>query len=135
MIKDLMYVELKTGYSDDGPAWIGYVKTSKTRTAYNMATNQFNFEVIEMIKDLMYVELKTGYSDDGPAWIGYVKTSKTRKTIYFHDHAFQKYNGSYANYVDIGKPFTSMTMPFRNTTAVMQTMWILKMATNTGFLD
>ena len=31
MIKDLMYIELKTGYSDDGPAWIGYVKTSKTK--------------------------------------------------------------------------------------------------------
>ena len=46
-----------------------------------------------MIKDLMYIELKTGYSDDGPAWIGYVKTSKTKKTIYFNDHAFQKYNG------------------------------------------
>ena len=29
MIHDLMYIELKTGYSDDGPAWIGYVKTSK----------------------------------------------------------------------------------------------------------
>ena len=26
-----MYIELKTGYSDDGPAWIGYVQTSKTR--------------------------------------------------------------------------------------------------------
>ena len=35
MIRDLMYIELKTGYSDDGPAWIGYVKTSKTkRTIY-----------------------------------------------------------------------------------------------------
>ena len=29
MINNLMYIELKTGYSDDGPAWIGYVKTSK----------------------------------------------------------------------------------------------------------
>ena len=27
MINDLMYIELKTGYSDDGPAWIGYVRT------------------------------------------------------------------------------------------------------------
>ncbi len=54
-----------------------------------------------MIRDLMYIELKTGYSDDGPAWIGYVKTSKTRKTIYFNDHAFQRYNGNYANYIDI----------------------------------
>lgn len=23
MIRELMYIELKTGYSDDGPAWIG----------------------------------------------------------------------------------------------------------------
>ena len=30
MINTLMYLELKTGYSDDGPAWIGYVKTSKS---------------------------------------------------------------------------------------------------------
>jgi hypothetical protein len=30
-----MYIELKTGYTDDGPAWIGYVEFSKTkRTAY-----------------------------------------------------------------------------------------------------
>ena len=31
LINDLMYIELKTGYSDDGPAWIGYVKTSKSK--------------------------------------------------------------------------------------------------------
>ncbi len=49
----------------------------------------------------MYIELKTGYSDDGPAWIGYVKTSKTMKTIYFNNHAFQKSNGGYSNYIDI----------------------------------
>ena len=31
----LRYVELKSGYSDNGPAWIGYVKQSKTgRTLY-----------------------------------------------------------------------------------------------------
>lgn len=54
-----------------------------------------------MIKHLMYIELKTGYNDDGPAWIGYVKTSKTGKTIYFNDHAFQRYNGANANYIDI----------------------------------
>lgn len=31
----IMYVELKTGYSDDGPAWIGNVEFSKSgRTAY-----------------------------------------------------------------------------------------------------
>ena len=31
VIYDLMYIELKTGYSDDGPAWIGYVKTSQSK--------------------------------------------------------------------------------------------------------
>lgn len=32
---ELKYIELKTGYSDDGPAWIGYVKTSASgRTVY-----------------------------------------------------------------------------------------------------
>ena len=54
-----------------------------------------------MISDLMYIELKTGYSDDGPAWIGYVKTSKSKKTIYFNNHALQKYIGGYSNYIDI----------------------------------
>lgn len=54
-----------------------------------------------MIRDLMYIELKSGYHDDGPAWIGYVMTSKTKKTIYFNDHAFQKWNGGNSNYYDI----------------------------------
>lgn len=54
-----------------------------------------------MIRELMYIELKSGYSDDGPAWIGYVKTSRTKKTIYFNDHAFQRYIGSNSNYYDL----------------------------------
>ena len=54
-----------------------------------------------MIRELMYVELKTGYSDNGPAWIGFVMTSKTKKTIYFNDHAFQRYIGGNSNYFDI----------------------------------
>ena len=51
--------------------------------------------------DIRYIELKTGYSDNGPAWIGNVKESKSGKTIYFNDHAFQKYHGAYGNYIDI----------------------------------
>lgn len=35
MKRELKYIELKTGYSDDGPAWIGYVEFSKSgRTVY-----------------------------------------------------------------------------------------------------
>jgi hypothetical protein len=30
MKMEIRYVELKTGYSDDGPAWIGKVKLSKS---------------------------------------------------------------------------------------------------------
>jgi hypothetical protein len=35
MKQELKYIELKTGYSDDGPAWIGYVEYSKSgKTVY-----------------------------------------------------------------------------------------------------
>ncbi len=51
--------------------------------------------------DIRYIELKTGYNDNGPAWIGNVKESKSGKTIYFNDHAFQKYHGVNSNYIDI----------------------------------
>jgi len=35
MAKRIMYIELKSGYSDDGPAWIGSVEFSKSgRTIY-----------------------------------------------------------------------------------------------------
>ena len=51
--------------------------------------------------DIRYIELKTGYNDNGPAWIGKVKESKSGKTIYFNDHAFQKYHGAFSNYIDI----------------------------------
>jgi hypothetical protein len=30
MKKQLMYIELKSGYSDNGPAWIGLVEFSQT---------------------------------------------------------------------------------------------------------
>jgi len=33
--EEILYIELKSGYSDDGPAWIGRVKYSKTgQTVY-----------------------------------------------------------------------------------------------------
>lgn len=35
MKQELRYIELKSGYNDDGPAWIGYVEFSKSgRTIY-----------------------------------------------------------------------------------------------------
>ena len=57
MIKDLMYIELKTGYSDDGPAWIGYVKTSKTKK-----TIYFNDQAFQKYNGCYsnYVDIETG---------------------------------------------------------------------------
>jgi hypothetical protein len=44
-VKVLRYIELKTGYSDNGPAWIGYVTPSKTgRTIY------FNGRALQKLK-------------------------------------------------------------------------------------
>ena len=50
---------------------------------------------------IKYIELKTGYNDDGPAWIGKVKISRSGNTVYFNDHAFEKYNGVRGNFIDI----------------------------------
>ena len=51
--------------------------------------------------NIKYIELKSGYNDNGPAWIGNVKESRSGRTLYFNNHAFQKYNGISGNYFDI----------------------------------
>jgi len=51
--------------------------------------------------NIKYIELKTGHHDDGPAWIGNVKESRSGRTVYFNNHAFQKYNGISGNYCDV----------------------------------
>ncbi len=45
MIHHLMYIELKTGYSDNGPAWIGYVKTSKTKKTIYFNDHAFQKQI------------------------------------------------------------------------------------------
>ena len=67
----LRYVELKSGYSDNGPAWIGYVKQSKTgRTLY------FNGRGLMKLKGQRrgesggnYIDMETGES----FWVSGVK--------------------------------------------------------------
>ena len=51
--------------------------------------------------ELRYIELKTGWNDNGPAWIGFVTESRSEKMVYFNDHAFQRQNGEYSNYIDV----------------------------------
>ena len=70
-MKLLRYIELKSGHSDNGPAWIGYVTSSKTgRTLY------FNGRGLMKLKGQRrgesggnYVDMETGES----FWISGVK--------------------------------------------------------------
>lgn len=70
-VKLLRYVELKTGHSDNGPAWIGYVVPSKSgRTLY------FNGRGLMKLKGQRrgdsggnYVDMETGES----FWVSGVK--------------------------------------------------------------
>jgi hypothetical protein len=57
-VKLLRYVELKSGHSDNGPAWIGYVIPSKTgRTVY------FNGRALMKLKGQRRGESGGNYSD------------------------------------------------------------------------
>jgi hypothetical protein len=69
-VKLLRYVELKSGYSDNGPAWIGYVTSSKTgRTLY------FNGRALMKLKGQRrwdagnYIDFETGEA----FWVSGVK--------------------------------------------------------------
>jgi hypothetical protein len=63
-MKMLRYIELKSGYADNGPAWIGYVQQSKTgRTLY------FNGRGLMKLKGQRrgdsggnYIDMETGES-------------------------------------------------------------------------
>lgn len=54
---NIKYIELKTGWSDDGPAWIGHVKESKTG-----ATLYFNDRAFQSCRGMAgnYVDVETG---------------------------------------------------------------------------
>jgi hypothetical protein len=70
-VKLLRYIELKSGYSDKGPAWIGYVTPSKSgRTLY------FNGRGLKKLKGQRrdcdggnYIDMETGES----FWVSGVK--------------------------------------------------------------
>ncbi len=54
---DIRYIELKTGYHDDGPAWIGKVKASKSgKTVY------FNDHAFQKHNGIAgnYIDVETG---------------------------------------------------------------------------
>ena len=72
MISELMYIELKTGYNDNGPAWIGYVRTSKA-----MKTVYFNGHAFRKSVGVgaTYYDVETGEE----YWISGVKKGETNR--------------------------------------------------------
>ena len=87
MIHDLMYIELKTGYSDDGPAWIGYVKTSKSRKTIYFNDHAFqnaigycaNFVDIENVDEYWISGLKK--AENNRHWAGRGKILIDRRAV------------------------------------------------------
>lgn len=87
MIHDLMYIELKTGYSDDGPAWIGYVKTSKSKKTIYFNDHAFqksiggysNYIDIENGDEYWISGLKRRESNRH--WAGHGKISIDRRAV------------------------------------------------------
>ena len=86
MINNLMYIKLKTGYSDDGSAWIGYVKTSKSKKIIYFNDHAFQKNIGN------YIDIENGHE----YWISGLKkreqlnilvrcyrTAWTRKLVYF----------------------------------------------------
>ena len=57
MINNLMYIELKTGYSDDGPARIGYVKTSKSKKTIYINDHAFKINIGNYAN---YIDIENG---------------------------------------------------------------------------
>lgn len=69
---NLMYIELKSGYHDNGPAWIGYVKASKSgQTLY---WNDHAFQKCTGV-GANYVDIETGEE----YWISGVKKRGTNR--------------------------------------------------------
>ncbi len=81
MIKDLMYIELKSGYSDDGPAWIGYVKASKSKK-----TIYFNGHAFQKSRGCYsnYVDIETG----DEYWISGLKKNECNRHWAGHGKVF-----------------------------------------------
>ena len=72
MINNLMYIELKTGYSDDGPAWIGYVRTSKSKKTVYLHDRAFQKKIGNYSN---YIDIENGDEH----WISGIKKAESNR--------------------------------------------------------
>ena len=84
---NIKYIELKTGWSDDGPAWIGHVKESRSG-----ATLYFNDHAFQRCRAAAgnYVDIESGEiywisgvkkNGEDRHWAGHGKVSIDRKVV------------------------------------------------------
>ncbi len=81
MIRDLMYIELKSGYFDDGPAWIGYVKASKSKKTIYFNGHAFQKSIGNYSN---YVDIETG----DEYWISGLKKNECNRHWAGHGKVF-----------------------------------------------
>ena len=67
-----MYIELKTGYSDDGPAWIGYVRTSKSKKTVYFNDRAFQKKIGNYSN---YIDIENG----DEYWISGIKKAESNR--------------------------------------------------------
>lgn len=72
MINNLMYIELKMGYSDDDPAWIGYVKTSKSKKTIYFNDHAFQKNIGNYAN---YIDIENG----NKYWISGLKKEESNR--------------------------------------------------------
>lgn len=72
MTYELMYIELKSGYSDDGPAWIGYVKMSKSKRTIYFNDHAFQKSIGNYSN---YIDIETGEA----YWISGLKKRESNR--------------------------------------------------------
>lgn len=86
-IGNLRYIELKSGYNDDGPAWIGYVKFSKSGKTLYFNGHAFqrchgtfaNYYDLETDEEYWISGLKKNTCDRH--WAGHGKVSIDRRAV------------------------------------------------------
>jgi len=85
---EIKYIELKTGYNDNGPAWIGNVKTSKS--GKSLYFNNHGLGLFHGVKG-NYIDVETGEeywisnikkNGEDRHWAGSGKIYIDRKIIY-----------------------------------------------------
>ena len=113
MISKIMYIELKTGYNDDGPAWIGYVKASRTmRTVYfndrafrKSVGNGANFYDIETGEEYWISGIKKSESNRHPAGRGVINIDSRAAEEFMSITGISELKPSMFNIIDIEDNF------------------------------